>query len=99
MIQNGDLGEIYHYRARYLQDWIVDPKFPIVWRLQGKVAGSGAHGDIHAHIIDAARFLVGEFEEVQGLMHTFIKERPIVSGGYGGLTLPSAAVDGGIPDR
>ena len=86
MIQNGDLGEIYHYRARYLQDWIVDPKFPIVWRLQGKVAGSGAHGDIHAHIIDAARFLVGEFEEVQGLMHTFIKERPIVSGGYGGLS-------------
>ncbi|MCX6433387.1 MAG: gfo/Idh/MocA family oxidoreductase, partial [Actinobacteria bacterium] len=38
------------------------------------------------HIIDAARFLVGEFEEVQGLMHTFIKERPIVSGGYGGLS-------------
>ncbi len=83
MIAAGDLGEIHHYRARYLQDWIVDPNFPLVWRLQGKVAGSGAHGDIHAHIIDAARFLVGEFAEVQGLMHTFIKERPIMASGSG----------------
>jgi predicted dehydrogenase len=77
MIKNGDLGQIYHYRARYLQDWIVDPNFPLVWRLQSKVAGSGTHGDIHAHIIDLARFLVGEFDEVSGLMHTFIKERPL----------------------
>ena len=79
MIQNGDLGQIHHYRARYLQDWIVDPNFPLVWRLQSKIAGSGAHGDIHAHIIDIGRFLVGEFAEVNGLLHTFVKERPLAT--------------------
>jgi predicted dehydrogenase len=78
MIQNGDLGDrIYHYRARYAQDWITDPNFPLVWRLQSKIAGSGAHGDINAHIIDLGRFLVGEFREVCGTMETFIKERPL----------------------
>lgn len=79
MIEEGAIGAIYHYRARYLQDWIVDPNFPLVWRLQKKMSGSGTHGDIHAHIIDLARFLVGEFDEVQGLMHTFIKERPLLT--------------------
>ncbi len=77
MIAAGDLGKIYHYRARYLQDWIVDPEFPLVWRLQGKIAGSGTHGDINAHIIDIGRYLVGEFSEVCGHLETFIKERPI----------------------
>jgi len=49
MIEAGDLGTICHYRARYAQDWIVDPNFPLVWRLQSKIAGSGTHGDIDAH--------------------------------------------------
>jgi len=75
MIDAGDLGTIYHYRARYAQDWIVDPNFPLVWRLQSKIAGSGAHGDINAHIIDLGRYLVGEFSEVCAQMETFIKER------------------------
>ena len=60
-----------------MQDWIVDPEFPLVWRLQGKVAGSGTHGDINAHIIDLGRYLVGEFAEVCGHLETFIKDRPI----------------------
>jgi Predicted dehydrogenases and related proteins len=61
MIDAGEIGDrIYHLRARYAQDWIVDENFPMVWRLQSKVAGSGALGDIGAHIIDLARFLVGE---------------------------------------
>ena len=77
MIEEGAIGEIYHYHARYAQDWIVDPEFPLVWRLQKGVSGSGAHGDINAHIIDIARYLVGEFKEVCGLMNTFIKERPL----------------------
>jgi predicted dehydrogenase len=77
MIEEGAIGDIFHYRARYAQDWIVDPDFPLVWRLQKGVSGSGAHGDINAHIIDIARYLVGEFKEVSGLMHTFIKERPL----------------------
>jgi predicted dehydrogenase len=89
MIDEGALGTIYHFRARYAQDWIVDPKFPLVWRLRKSVSGSGTHGDICAHIIDMGRYLVGEFKEVCGLMHTFIKKRPIEDknarqGGLGG---------------
>jgi predicted dehydrogenase len=78
MIAAGDLGKIYHYRARYLQDWVVDPEFPLVWQLQGKIAGSGASGDIHTHIVDLGRYLVGEFAEICGYLQTFIKERPLV---------------------
>ncbi|MGZ5503721.1 MAG: Gfo/Idh/MocA family protein [Chthoniobacterales bacterium] len=81
MIERGELGDrIYHYRARYAQDWIADPRFPLVWRLQSDIAGSGAHGDINAHIIDLARYLVGEFREVCATMKTFVRQRPISSG-------------------
>lgn len=78
MIEEGRLGKLYHFRAVYLQDWIADPDFPLVWRLQKDKAGSGAHGDINSHIIDLARHLVGEFDEVCGHLHTFIKQRPVV---------------------
>jgi predicted dehydrogenase len=78
MIQEGKLGKIYHFRGLYLQDWIVDPEFPLVWRLDKKVAGSGSHGDLGAHLIDVAHFLVGDMEKVIGMGKTFIKERPIV---------------------
>ena len=77
MIDAGEIGEIYHYRGTYLQDWIVDPLFPRVWRLQKAVAGSGALGDIASHSIDLARYLVGEITDVSGLLKTFIKERPM----------------------
>ena len=77
LIDSGRIGEIRHWRAVYLQDWIVDPEFPLVWRLQKDLAGSGALGDIGAHIIDLSRFLVGEIEEVTALLTTFIKERPL----------------------
>ena len=76
LIDEGRIGKIYHFRGTYLQDWIVDPNFPLVWRLQKEVAGSGAHGDLNAHLIDMARFLVGEIAEVSGMMETFIKQRP-----------------------
>jgi len=88
LIQEGRLGKIYHVRAQYLQDWIMDPKFPSVWRLKKAVTGSGALGDIAAHSIDMARFLVGEFEEVTGMMETFIKERPVADSS-GGLSAKS----------
>jgi len=91
LIDEGAIGEIYHYYARYAQDWIVDPNFPLVWRLQKGVSGSGAHGDINAHIIDLARYLVGEFKEVTGLMHTFIKERPLMDGSGKGQGLGGKA--------
>src|SRR5919206_808730 len=77
LIDSGRIGEIRHWRAVYLQDWIVDPEFPLVWRLQKDLAGSGSLGDIGAHIADLARFLVGEITEVNGLLTTFIKERPL----------------------
>jgi predicted dehydrogenase len=78
MIEAGQLGTLYHMRATYLQDWIADPAFPLVWRLQKERAGSGAHGDIASHIIDLGRHLVGEFGEVCGHLHTFVKRRPLV---------------------
>jgi len=78
LIDEGKIGKIFHFRALYLQDWIIDPDFPLVWRLDKNVAGSGSHGDLGAHLIDAARYLVGDFEKVIGMSKTFIKERPIV---------------------
>src|SRR5437879_4529175 len=77
MIERGEIGDhIFHFRARYAQDWIVDPNFPLVWRLQSDPAGSGALGDIFSHIVDLARYLVGEFKEVCATMETFVKQRP-----------------------
>jgi predicted dehydrogenase len=77
LIDEGQLGEIRHYRGTYLQDWITDPAFPLVWRLQKEKAGSGALGDIAAHSIDLARFLVGEITDVAGELKTFIASRPL----------------------
>jgi predicted dehydrogenase len=77
LIAEGQIGEVRHYRGTYLQDWITDPNFPLVWRLDKNKAGSGALGDIAAHSIDLARFLVGEIEEVAGDLKTFIKTRPL----------------------
>jgi predicted dehydrogenase len=86
LIENGDLGDrIFHFRARYAQDWIADPNFPLVWRLQKHIAGSGTHGDINAHIIDLGRYLVGELKEVCGMMETFVKERPLLEATGDGL--------------
>ena len=76
IIDAGEIGDrVYHFRARYAQDWIADENFPLVWRLQSKVAGSGALGDIGAHIIDLARFLVGEIAGISAVSQTFVKKR------------------------
>jgi len=77
MIDQGQIGSIYHYRGTYLQDWIVNPDFPRVWRLERAKAGSGALGDILSHTLDLSRYLVGEPVEVSGLLETFISERPL----------------------
>lgn len=76
MVESGQLGEIRHFRGTYLQDWVSDPKFPMNWRLRKEVAGSGAHGDLNAHLIDTARFLIGDITETVGFQETFISERP-----------------------
>lgn len=85
MIKAGEIGEVRHARFTYLQDWLVDPEFPMNWRLRADAAGSGAHGDLGAHSIDLARFLVGEIAEVVGMKKTFIEERP-AEGTSSGLT-------------
>ncbi len=89
-IDKGMIGTPYHFRAVYLQDWIMDPEFPLVWRLKKELAGSGAHGDLNAHIIDLARYLCGEFDSVCGLMKTFIKKRPELAAATGGLSAKAA---------
>jgi predicted dehydrogenase len=76
MLEAGELGEVYHFRGRYLQEWITDPAFPRVWRLDRSAAGSGALGDLGAHVIDLARYLVGEVRSVMGLTRTFVEDRP-----------------------
>ncbi|MDD5367950.1 MAG: Gfo/Idh/MocA family oxidoreductase [Anaerolineaceae bacterium] len=92
MIAQGKLGKIRHFNAVYYQDWLVDPNFPIVWRHDIKQAGSGAHGDMNAHIVDLARFLVGDIEAVNGMTEIFIKERPLADGsGRGPVTADDAA--------
>jgi len=90
MIDEGKLGKIFHFRGSFLQDWIIDPDFPKVWRLDKKVCGSGSLGDLGAHVIDAARFLVGEFKSVTGMSKTFVKTRP-VAGRMTGLTAQASA--------
>src|SRR3954468_3727945 len=78
LVADGRLGEIRHVRAAYLQDWIVDPQFPLVWRLQRDKAGSGALGDIGAHIVDLTQFVTGQrITGVTALTETFVKERPL----------------------
>lgn len=84
LVESGALGKIYHFRAVYLQEWIM-PHYntPMIWRLQKDKAGSGALGDLGAHIIDLARYLVGEISSVSAMTKTFIKERPDGEGGTG----------------
>jgi predicted dehydrogenase len=84
LVEEGRIGEIRHIRALYLQDWIVDPEFPLVWRLIKSEAGSGALGDLGAHIIDLAQYLSGQsVEGVSALMETFVKRRPLPTASSG----------------
>lgn len=94
LIQSGALGQIYHFRAVYLQEWIM-PHYnqPHIWRLDKKAAGSGALGDLGAHIIDLGRFLVGEMKSVSALARTFISERPTADGsGIGRVDVDDAFI-------
>jgi predicted dehydrogenase len=85
LIADGELGRIFHVRAVYLQDWIIDPDFPLVWRLDRERAGSGSLGDLGAHIVDLAQWLTGEqITGLSALTETFVKERPRPSA-YAGL--------------
>jgi predicted dehydrogenase len=84
LVADGRIGTIRHVRAVYLQDWIVDPEFPLVWRLRRDVAGSGALGDIGAHIVDLTQYVTGQsITGVSALTETFVKERPLPTAAAG----------------
>ena len=98
MIAEGALGRIFHYHARYAQDRLADPEFPLDWRLQKETSGAGVHSDINSHIIDLGRYLVGEFKEVCGLLNIFVPERPLAASlakgarQMGKVTAPDSAI-------
>ncbi len=81
-IEQGRIGEILNFRGTYLQDWSADENGPLSWRFSKKIAGSGAVGDIGTHVVDMARYLVGEVAAVNALTRTWIKTRPLQSGGF-----------------
>lgn len=77
LIDEGKIGEIYHFRGTYLQDWILDEKFPLTWQLKEETAGGGPLFDLASHNMDLARYLVGEIESLYADIRTFTKQRPI----------------------
>jgi predicted dehydrogenase len=85
LVKQGAIGEIRHIRASYLQDW-ADESVPFAWRFKKELAGSGAHGDLNAHIVDMTRFVSGlEIETVCGAVaETFVKKRKIIEQDSGG---------------
>ncbi|MFI8194342.1 Gfo/Idh/MocA family protein [Streptomyces sp. NPDC085946] len=97
MVAEGRLGTLRHVRVAYLQDWLVDPAFPLTWRLRREQAGSGSLGDLGAHIVDLAQYLAGEqLAGVSALTETFVRERPLPGGTAGGLSAVSAAGTGQV---
>ena len=96
LVAEGALGRIYHVRAAYLQSW-GGPDTPLLWRFQGDVAGSGAHGDLNAHIVDMVRFVTGEeIVTIEGAIeHTFVTERTVIEGGAGGEIAGAGAATSG----
>jgi len=92
LIEEGAVGRIYHFRGIYSQDWLVDPGFPLAWRLRKKDAGAGASWDLGAHVVDLARYLVGEIKEVVGSQATFIKQRPVARIEDGLIAIPGDAI-------
>jgi predicted dehydrogenase len=87
LIEEGKIGTVRHFNAAYYQDWLVDLNYSFAWRHDVKEGGSGAHGDLNAHTVDLARYLVGEIEAVSGVQEVFIKERPLADGtGTGTVT-------------
>ena len=95
LVAEGRIGEIRHVRAQYLQDWIADPEAPLSWRLDKAKAGSGALGDIGAHVVDLTQYITGErIAELAGRLETFVKERPYAeshsAGSWEGCRAPPA---------
>jgi predicted dehydrogenase len=82
LIDEGRIGRLLNFRGHYLSDWAADPLVPLAWRFQKQIAGSGTIGDIGSHIIDMARYLVGEIEALNAVVRTYIHERPEQIGAF-----------------
>ncbi len=99
LVADGRIGTVRHVRAAYLQDWIADPAAPMSWRLEADKAGSGALGDIGAHVVDLTQHITGEtITGVSAVLETFVKERPLPAatgslGGVGGEGTGTVTVD------
>lgn len=94
LIDEGFVGRVFHWRGAYLQDWIVDPSFPLTWHLQAEQAGAGPHFDLGSHAVDLARFLVGEIVSVSATTARFISERPLPGAGAATFSAGSAGEGG-----
>ena len=99
LIEEGKIGQIFHWRGTYLQDWITDPNFPLTWHLQKKFAGAGPHYDLNSHSVDLARYLVGEVNSVTAMMKTFVTERPLPGQDAGTFKSGTGAGGEGQSDR
>jgi predicted dehydrogenase len=94
LVEQGRIGSLRHFRAVYLQDWLADADAPMTWRMRAERAGSGALGDLGAHVVDLARYLTGdEVTGVCAISETFVRERPLADGpGTGTVTVDDAVV-------
>ena len=93
LIREGALGKIYRFQTEYLHTGYENSERPLSWRLEHEKSGGGALADLGAHVIDLMRYLLGEFQSVRAMTHTYIKERPIVRGSQekGPVTVDDAA--------
>jgi predicted dehydrogenase len=95
LIDEGKIGRIYHWRGAYLQDWIMDPDFPLTWHLRKEFAGAGPHFDLGSHSVDLARYLVGDIAAVSAMTARFIAERPLPSAEAGTFKAGTASAEKG----
>jgi predicted dehydrogenase len=95
LIDEGKIGQIFHWRGAYLQDWITDPNFPLTWHLRKETAGAGPHYDLNSHSVDLARYLVGEVAAVMAMMKQFVSKRPLPGAAAGTFKAGSAGPDKG----
>ena len=86
LIEEGEIGTLYHYRGAYLQDWIMNPDFPLTWHLQKETASAGPLWDLGSHSVDLAQYLVGDIAAVTAISKTFITERPLPGAGAAAFT-------------
>jgi predicted dehydrogenase len=95
LIDEGKIGQIYHWRGAYLQDWTMDPNFPLTWQLRKELAGGGPHYDLNSHSVDLARYLIGDVREVTAMMKRFVEKRPLPGPNSGTFKAGSVGTDMG----